>query len=73
MKFVNDQIFDFLQSIRVCSYNFSSRLCWLGGFNKDPTISLDRARPPPKYVYKNNMSLTNLKIWPAETLRENMK
>jgi len=34
------------------------------GINKDYTIWLGGVRPPPKYIFKNKLSLTNLKIWP---------
>ncbi len=33
-----------------------------GGIIKDSSVWLDGARPPPKSVFKNNMSLTNSKI-----------
>jgi hypothetical protein len=32
------------------------------GISKDPNVWLDGARPPPRYVFNNNMSLTNSKI-----------
>jgi len=31
------------------SVHFPSRLCWPWGLNKDPTIWIDGARPPPYY------------------------
>jgi hypothetical protein len=37
------------------------------GINKDPPVWLDGARPPPKYVFKNNMSWMNSKIEPTLT------
>ncbi len=40
----------------LCSNNFPARLCHQGGINKDPTVGLDGARPPPKNVFKNNMT-----------------
>ncbi len=33
----------------------------------DPTLWLDGARPPPKYIWKNSMSSTNSKIDPTWT------
>jgi hypothetical protein len=49
----------FFESIgAIRSYHFASQ----GGINKDPTVWLDGARPPPKYIFKNNMSSTNSKI-----------
>ncbi len=38
------------------------------GINEDPTVWLDGARSRPKYVFKNNMNLTTLKIGPIHTL-----
>jgi hypothetical protein len=38
-------------------------------FNEPATIVLDGARLPPKYVFKNNMSLTNSKIGPTQTIK----
>jgi hypothetical protein len=35
-----------------------------GGINKDPPVWLYGARPPPKYVSKNNISSMNSKIQP---------
>ncbi len=35
---------------------------WPEGINKDPTVWPDGARLPPKYIFKNNMSMTNSKI-----------
>ncbi len=32
------------------------------GNNKDPTVWLDGARPPPRYVFRNDMILRNSKI-----------
>ncbi len=59
------QIFEFVESIAAKHRPFSIglRLAW--GITKDPTVWLDGARSPPKYVFKNNMSLENLKIWPT--------
>ncbi len=48
------------------SNNLPGQLCQPWGINKDATIWLDGARPPPKYVFKNNMSLTNSKIRPTD-------
>ncbi len=39
------------------------------GVNKDPTVWLVGARPPPMYVFKNYMSLTNSKIWPTKIFK----
>jgi hypothetical protein len=39
-----------------------------GAINKDPTVWLDEARPHPKHVFKNNMSLTNSKTQPVAWL-----
>jgi hypothetical protein len=50
--------------LELCSDNFSDQLCQPGGFNKDLPVGLDGARPPPMYIKKNNMSLTNLKVMP---------
>ncbi len=47
--------------LELCSDHFPGWLCWLGGISKDPTVWLDRVRPPPKYTFKNNMSLKNAK------------
>ncbi len=47
--------------LELCSHPFPSRLCRPGGINEDPTIWLDGTRPSPKYIFKNNMSLTNSK------------
>jgi len=32
------------------------------GINKDPIVWLDNVRATPKYIFKNEMSLANLKI-----------
>jgi hypothetical protein len=48
--------------LQLCSDHFSDRLCEPGGINMDPTLWLNGARPSPKYVFKNNMSLSNSKI-----------
>ncbi len=53
--------------LHLCSDHFPGQLCRPGGINKDPTIWLDGARPPPRYISKNNISLTNWKIWPIRT------
>jgi hypothetical protein len=45
----------------------SSQLWQPGDFNMDPTVGIDGARPPPKYIFKDNMSLTNSKILPVQT------
>jgi hypothetical protein len=41
---------------------FSIQLCFSGGINKDPTVWPGGARPPTKFVSKNNMISTNSKI-----------
>ncbi len=46
----------------LCSENFPDWLCQPEDINKDQTVWLDGARPPPKYVFNNNISLTNSKI-----------
>ncbi len=46
----------------LCSDLFIAKLCRPGVINKDPTVWLNGARPHPKYVYKNKMSLTNSKF-----------
>ncbi len=33
--------------LELCSDQFSSRFHWAGGINKDPTVWLDGALPPP--------------------------
>jgi hypothetical protein len=40
----------------------SVQLCQTWDFNKDPMVWLDGDRPPPKYIFKGNMSLKNSKI-----------
>ncbi len=42
------------------------------GLDKDHTVWLDGARPTSKSVFKNNMSLTNSKIWQAQTLHKHI-
>ncbi len=44
----------------LCSDHFPSQLCQTRGINKGHTVWLDGARPPPKYVFKNDMSSINL-------------
>jgi hypothetical protein len=46
----------------LCSDHFHTWLCQPGGINKDPTSWLDGATPPPKYVFRNIINLTNWKI-----------
>ncbi len=53
------QIFEFNKSIGPLLGSFSRLALSARGFDKDPTIWLDGAGPTPKYVFKNNMSLTN--------------
>jgi hypothetical protein len=51
--------------VKFCSLSNPLELCpdhffsWPGGINKYSTVWLDGARPPPKYIFKNNMSLMN--------------
>ncbi len=45
-------------------YSTGPWLCQSGGINKDTTVWLDGARPPPTYIFKNTLSLTNSKIRP---------
>ncbi len=45
--------------LELCSDHFPGQLCQPGDINKDPTVWLDGARPPPKYI--KNMSSTNSK------------
>jgi len=40
-----------------------------GGISKDPTVWIDRDRKPPKNISKNNMTSTNSKIWPIQTIQ----
>jgi hypothetical protein len=54
--------------LELCSDLFPRQLCRPVGISKDHTVWLDLARQPPKYVFKNNMSLTNSKIFPTWTL-----
>jgi len=51
------------------SDHFPDWLCHPGGINKNPSVWLDGVRPSPKYVFKNNISSKNSKIWPTGTLR----
>jgi len=52
-----------VESIGAMHKSFSQvALLARGGVNKDSTVWLDGARPPPKYAFKNNMSLTNSEI-----------
>jgi hypothetical protein len=41
----------------LCSDHFPCLFFQPVGINKDPTVWPDGARPPPKNVFKNNMSL----------------
>ncbi len=38
-------------------------------YNKNPTVWLDGAGPPPKYIFKSDVSLTNSKIQPTQILQ----
>ncbi len=40
--------------LELCSDLFPRRLCRPVGISKDQTVWLDGARPPPRYVFKNN-------------------
>jgi hypothetical protein len=55
------------------SDHFCCRLCLPGSINKDPTVWLDGARPPSKYIFKNNLSLTNSKICATQTTIKNCR
>ncbi len=46
------QMFEFVESFGAIIRSFSMP----GNINNDPTVWLDGARPPFKYVFKNNMS-----------------
>ncbi len=39
----------------LCSDHFPGWLCWPGGINKDPTVWLDGARPPPEHIFKDQL------------------
>ncbi len=54
--------FALFESIGATLRSFSLSALPARGLNKDPTLLLNGARPPPKYVFKNNMSLANSKI-----------
>ncbi len=40
--------------LELCSDHFHARLCQPAGIIKDPSVWLDGAGPPPKYIFKNN-------------------
>jgi hypothetical protein len=42
--------------------SFSQLAAQAKGTIREPTVWQDGARPPPKYVFKNKVSLMNLKI-----------
>jgi hypothetical protein len=64
------QFFKFVKSTgEVMFRSFFEPTLLVRGINKDPTIWLDRARPPPKYVSRYNINLTNSKIRPTLTLQ----
>jgi hypothetical protein len=48
--------------LKLRSDHLPSRQSRPWGINKDPTVWLDGTEPPPKYVFKNDISLTNSKI-----------
>ncbi len=54
-----DEFLNLPNPFELCSDHFPGRLCQPGGICKDPTVWLDVARPPPKYIFKDNMSLMN--------------
>ncbi len=56
------QIFEFDKSTGHLLGSFSRLALSARGFDKDPTIWLDGAGPTPKYILKNNMSLTHSKL-----------
>ncbi len=56
------ETFEFVKSIGAMLRSFSRSALLARGIHKDYTTWLDGARPSPKYVLKNNMSLTNSKI-----------
>ncbi len=43
----------------LCSDHFPGSHWKPGGINKDPTVWLEGAIPPPKYVFTNNISSMN--------------
>ncbi len=47
----------FVESIEAMLRSFFQPAKSAGGINMDPTLWLNEARPPPKYVFKDNMSL----------------
>jgi hypothetical protein len=51
-------MFEFVKSFGaiIISYSMPENI------NNDPTVWLDGARPPSKYVFKNNMSLSYFNI-----------
>ncbi len=67
------KIFEFAESIRAMLISISWQALQPIGYQKDPTIWLYGARPPPKYFFKNNMNLTNSKIQPTHTVLETSK
>ncbi len=48
--------------LELCLDHFPGQLSSPGCINKDPTVWLDGARPPPKYIFKIKMSLKNSKV-----------
>ncbi len=53
---------EFVESIGATLGLFSLSALPIQGISMDSTAWLDRARPPPKYIFKNNMNSTNSKI-----------
>jgi hypothetical protein len=62
------ELVKFLSLSELWSAHFPTWLCQPGGINKDLAVWLDRARPHRKYVFKNDMSLTNSKNLSTWTL-----
>ncbi len=61
------QILELVESIGVMLASFSGLLLLVRGIDKDATVRLDEARPPPMYIFKKYYefdkleNLTNLK------------
>ncbi len=70
-KMVMSELVEFLSlsnPLELRSNNFPGLLHWPGGINKYPSAWLDGAtRPTYKYIFKNNISLPNSKIWQTQT------
>jgi hypothetical protein len=48
--------------LELSSDHFSDWLCWPFSIKKDPPVSLDGAKLLLKFIFKNNVSVTNSKI-----------